>query len=490
MKRPFYRVLLSATGVTVLVQLLALYRQTLVTSYFGVGRDLDMFWTLYAIANVSAFGMGVIVESAYTALLVEIREKEGVAEFRSRFRRYMAASFLMGLAIVLGFQAIFPILEFFFAAGFSQDEKNFLGELRYWFLLWVFLIIPYYAAIAILKSDWRFSWVFVSELILVLGSTVFIFFGHESIRNVPLAYAAGYAAAILVLVIPIWLASRGYANRVVFPWKEFLRRVSSHYSALQVTTLNSLIERYWMSYIPAGGITALGITQQLVMGISGLLSLRDSYMSPIALEQGRAERLQRLITGITVISLGGAAFVVIAANDIVRVLLMYGKVSETDVELLSKLLSIAVIGLAPSTMAVPIWKMHQLMGRHRAFIYTYFISAVVTALLGGVLIYILKMGAVAIVAVWVTNSILVFGFAFISAKSIDLKFSKQNYMFVIRSICAFVFFALLASFFGDFVQPGMQALIGSSICYSLLVFVFMYRNRLVVQSIVKGRIGR
>lgn len=435
-KTPFYRILLSATGVTVAVQLLGLFRQTLVVKYFGLTRELDLFWTVYAMATVTVFGLNVIVESTFTALATKIREAEGEVAFRQALRPFALVSMVIGVVAALLFMALVPLLAPLFGAGFSADERERLVALAAWYMPWIVLVIVYYAAMALLRAAWAYSAVFIGEAIVVVASIGALMAWHGSLNELPLAFAIGYGTAVAWLAFRMIGVSESGAAKGRFPMREFLRRATTHYSALQLTTLSALAERLWMSFIPAGGIATLGVAQQLSMGLGGLLSFRDAYLAPLAIEQGRGERLRRLIVGTYLASLAVTALAAMTAPEIAEVLFVSDKVTSADVALLAVVLSIVFVGLVPASVGAQIWRALQMTGRHRMFVIAFALNGLGTLAFGWLLIAKLDLGAPGIAMVPLINATYGIPLALYGARELGCRLSRQDWKLVLVATIA------------------------------------------------------
>ena len=73
----------------------------------------------------------------------------------------------------------------------------------------------------------------------------------------------------------------------------------------------------------------------------------------------------------TILSSVVVAFLLPLAEDVIKVLFQYGKVTSTDVEMVSNIFSIGLIGMLASTIANPLWRFLQMEGNHRIFLVFY-----------------------------------------------------------------------------------------------------------------------
>lgn len=488
LRLPFYRILLSATGVTVVVQLLGLFRQTLIVKYFGLTRDLDLFWTVYAMASVTVFGLNVIVESTFTALATRIRESEGDVGFRRSLRPFALVSIGIGVVAALLFMALVPLLVPLFGAGFSVHERERLVALAAWYMPWIVLVIVYYAAMALLRAAWAYSAVFIGEAIVVVASIGALMTWHGNLNELPLAFAIGYGAAIIWLAFRVLGVSEAGATKGRFPLREFLRRAVTHYSALQLTTLSALAERLWMSFIPAGGIATLGVAQQLSMGLSGFLSFRDAYLAPLAIEQGRGERLRRLIVGTYLASLAVAALAAMATPEISEVLFQSEKVGRADIALLAAVLSIVFVSLVPASVGAQIWRALQMTGRHRAFVLAFTLNALGTLAFGWLLIAKAELGARGIALVPLLNATYGIPLALYGARDLGCRLSGQDWKLLLLATIAFPGLAAASVYLGrSLAGTGpLLTLVISGACYAVALALAALPFRAQLFQIVRG----
>lgn len=481
MRQPFYKVVMSATGLTILLQLLGLLRQSMTVAYFGLSRELDVFWTVYAMAAVSVFGFNTVVEAAYTAVLVKLRGEEGEAAYRGALLPYSLAALVFGAVAGLIFVISAPLLAFIYCSGFTDGEREQVGGLLVWFVPWVLALAPYYAISAVVKTSWSFNWAFAGELIAMGVSVLMLVVSHGTIQDLPLAYGIGYWAAIAWLLLRVVAVGRGRCDFDRIAWREVARRVVSHLSAFQSASLYSLAERFWMSYLPAGGIAAIGIVQQLTMGLSGVLGLRDSYMVHLATDQGREARLLRLLVGMALMSCIACSYVAAMAPEIGGLLFHYGRVSRGDIDLIATLLSIGAIGVIPATLGMPIWRTLQMGGRHGMFVTSFAFNAVSMMLCGWLLIGEMHLGAAGIVGIGVFNSFVSLIFAFKGLDIRRLTLSKSILSMVGAGAALSVTAALLASVVARETVAGFVPVLGvSALLYGIAIAMFglFYRRSL------------
>lgn len=477
MHNSFYKVILSATGLTILLQLLGLFRQSLTISYYGLSRDLDLFWTIYAMAAVSVFSIGIIVEIVHTALLVQLRDEQGNQALQEALLPYAASSVVLGCCAGLLFITIVPALELIYCAGFSNEDRAVVDSLIYPFLPWIVGLIAYYGLSAAVKTIWAFNWAFVGELLIMLVSITLILFQHDSIQMLPLAYGAGYWLATIWLWIRLLKEAKGRFSYAWVALPVLMRRIVKHYSALMTSTLYGFAERFWMSSIPEGGIASIQTVQQLTMGLSSLLNMRDAYLVPLAQEQGREERLRRLLMGVLLISISACSFIAWVAPEITSVLFNYGRTSNKDLVLIASLLSLGAITTIPATLSALVWRTRQLSGHHNRFMISSITNASLTFGLGWILIKDMQLGANGIVVMQTINSCISLLIALSGLKD-HSDFVKNIFKWagLIGGVSTLFSFMAVSLARNTFHQPILVILL-SGIAYSVLTAAFGYLLR-------------
>jgi peptidoglycan biosynthesis protein MviN/MurJ (putative lipid II flippase) len=476
----FFRILLSAGGVSVLSQAVALLRQILIVSSFGIARDLDFYVTVYALFSVSILSVAGVVDSIYIGLLNERRAEGGEGALRGAFFAYMRASLLVSALVVSAIAIIFPVLAIPFTAGFSVAERASIQSLAVHFVPWALLVIPFTAMGACMKSAWNYRQFFAAELMVTLVSTGAIFLWHDHVSDIALAYAYGYGVAVFYLGMHLGRFSYA-AHGIHFPWRVFLSRLSRHLGSNQVGTLYALAERFWFSYLPAGGIAALGVVQQLTMSLAGLLSLRDAYLVPLADEAGRAQKITRLLSGLFLITAVAAVFVAAAAEPICAILFQYGKAGAKDISLVANLLTIGMVGVLMSVVGTPVWRLQQVSAQYRPLVGVYLVNAALTMLLGQVFVGWLQLGAEGMAIIGAINATWVCLAALYYARAFGARLSRAQAALLLQSAIFFVLAGFVAHMvLTSFDTSAIGRLVAGGCAYGalLLVYLLVFHRRL------------
>jgi peptidoglycan biosynthesis protein MviN/MurJ (putative lipid II flippase) len=472
------KVLFSASVITILAQVLGLLRQSLVVGFFGFSRGLDVYQTAYAIGAVTVFSLNVITESILTSVFSKIREERG----ESALRHCMGRHLLIALSISIGsagiFLALFPFVSLLYAAGFSEGDAELLRSLSIDFLPLVLLGIPYFAASAAAKCLWKFGWAFSAELVLMIGSIVFIYFEHDRVGLIAVGYAFGYLVATLFLLSGLFFGGIGFSRNSEFDLRQFLKRATLHYGALQYASLTSVVERIWLSYVPSGGISGLGASQQLIMGLSGVLSFRDAYLVPLAERSNREQRLRGLVLMMAILSATVVAFLLPLAGDVIKILFQYGKVTQADVEMVSKIFSIGLVGMLATAMANPLWRFLQMEGNHRIFMVFYTFTLSSTFLFGWLMVRYFGFGVYGVAFVALANGVVGCAFAFFAIRGTCDLLRLRWFLMLLGTCVVLGVIGMAASYIsGMFFTPGFFRALGATAVYVPVVVTLGYLFR-------------
>ena len=124
MARPrFIKVIVSAMGVSLASQALAFVRQMLIAAYFGISRELDIYFVVYTVAAMIVFAFSTVFDSMLVPRLVRAREQGGEAVFQSQAAQIFKVSTGIGvLATVLMMIAV-PVLTPLIGSGFDEAQR-------------------------------------------------------------------------------------------------------------------------------------------------------------------------------------------------------------------------------------------------------------------------------------------------------------------------------------------------------------------------------
>lgn len=405
-QRGFLKAMLSATGVSIAAQLLAFLRQIMTAAYFGVARELDIYFMTYAIATIMVLSFGAILDSVGIPHLVRTREEQGEATFRELAGSLVAFSVVLALVLSALFIAATPLVARFMAAGFPEADRQEIRSMAVSFLPWTCIALPYYALCSVFKSVHRFSLVFTGEVVIALGSVLFLALHHSSVTALPLSYFAGYVFASVLLLAYAAGRFRLWGSLRTDAMKGVTRNFFELFGANQLASLATVIERFFQSFLPAGGISALNYSSQMTVAATSVLTFREIFIVPLSSADRRAEKLERLVIAITVVVVPVMIFIAAYAGDIVAVLFERGRFDQSAKAVTAATLSVYALVLLPSTAGLPVFRMFQVIDRIRMTAVVYLLGALNFAVFGSIFLFGARMGTPGMALTVVVNSYL------------------------------------------------------------------------------------
>jgi putative peptidoglycan lipid II flippase len=476
--------------VTLLVQVLAFLRQLLVAAYFGVGRGIDAYVMIYTVATVLVFTFAGIFDSIAVPHLVRTRERDGAEAAFALARSIFRLSLLLGVGMSLVFLIAVPTFAPIFATGFSPEERLGLTQLSWYFLPWTLVCVPYYAAAARYKMEWRFNRVFIAEIVVVVVSIAVLALQHGHIRALPIAYASGYAAGLLLLAVGLlsWRRSGSVATPSI---RGVLRNIGEMFLANQSNSLTSIVDRHIQSFLAPGGIGAVNYSSQIIGSISTLLTFREIYMVPLTREVDRTERLERLISGLLLMAIPLVGFVACFAPELVTVLLQRGRFDAAATALTTQALRIGAFGLVASTVFLPLLRMFQILDRIRLTHLLFLLTALEYAVLGYLFVVALGLGVRGVALMQVTCGVpnTIVAIYLLTRCGIRLDWRQMLHYFLLASLVsgAACFVALVAV--SGLGNAWARISIGGA-TYGMVILISYFFTRSQWRSIMLGVQGK
>jgi putative peptidoglycan lipid II flippase len=487
-KSRFLVVAASATGVSIAIQALSFLRQAMIAAFFGIGRDLEFFVMTYAVATYVAFTFGAIFDSVVVSRLVRARENEGTQVARQLASSVFRLSLCMAAAASLLLILAVPLLAPIIATGFGHQEWPNLSRIAWYFIPWICAYLPYYAVAAWYKSKWQFRRIFSAEIAVVITSIAVLALWHHDIRALPLAYAAGYAAGLIFCLPRSELLHRSSKVRSQ-GLRDLLRNIGEFYLTNQTGSLATLVDRHMQSFVPAGGVAAINYSSQLIVNISNLLVLREAFVVPLAQQENRADKLERLISGLMFVAVPLAGIVVCFAPEIVQVLFQRGRFGAAATELTAEALRINALGLLVAPILPPICRMLQIIDRINYTHLMLLAMAAACAISGYVFVLALGLGVRGVALMQLASSIAGCAVAawMVARCGIALGWHRivRCLMFAAAATAVAGLVAMAASW--PFANAWARLLAGGA-AYALVVLAFYLPARSHIRSIVFGAI--
>ena len=488
-KRRLLNVFVSAMGVSLVVQALAFFRQLLIAAYFGIGRDIDSYVVVYAVATFAVFTFGAIFDSIAVPHLVRVRDKDGTDAARVLAAVIFRVSIGFGAVASAVFLIAVPVLTPVIAAGFSAPEKKGLADLAWYFLPWTLICLPYYAAAARHKMEWRFNRVFAAEIMIIVISISALVAWHDDIERLPLAYAAGYMVGLLLLVVGaglVWPEKKSAQQSL----RDILRNMAELFGANQSGSVAGLVDRHIQSFVPAGGVAAVNYSAQLINALGGLLSFREVFLVPLAQEVDRKVRLERLLSGLVLVAVPLTGIVVCLAPEIVIVLFQRGRFDAEATAMTTQVLRINALGLTTSALFMPMMRMFQILDRIHLMHLLFLTLALSSAISGYLFVVGLGLGVrgVAIMQVISGTAVCILAGCLLVRCGIRPAWRLVAGYFLFASAVSAVAFAASTFAIAGQSDPWARLVIGTTV-YGLLVLLCYFPARAQLRGIAFGSLN-
>jgi len=234
--------------------------------------------------------------------------------------------------------------------------------------------------------------VFAGEIAISVSSLVFVIFLHSNTFFLPFAYFAGYLVAFIML----FAGSFKHFSRWGYVFGEEMKRIYKNFLELfianQIGSLNSIVDRFFQSFLLSGSISVLSFSSTLTTNLGGLLSFRDIFLVPLSVKKNQSERLERVMIILTIISIPIMFFVSFYSKDIITFLFKRGKFDANATDITAAVLAIYAFSIFPAVAGLPAFRMFQAIDCIKYTAMVYLFGLINFVILGAVFIFYLKWG--------------------------------------------------------------------------------------------------
>jgi putative peptidoglycan lipid II flippase len=261
---------------------------TLLSRFAGMARDMvvaatfspwvtDVFFTAFTIPNVLRRLLG---EGSLTAVLIPVYTEVEVKQGEAAARRFTAAAFGTGAAVLLAVVALgvllSPWIVMGYAWGFTEDPEKFSLCVAMTRLMWPYLLFVGLCAIAmgVLNAHRRFFWPAFSPVLLnlsiigttLLGAGALEANGWHPAWALPIGVVLGGALQFASQVIPLRRIDRLPRPRFERHPEvaKVARLLGPSVIGLGLYQVDILLSRLFASMLPEGAVTYLYYAMRLV----------------------------------------------------------------------------------------------------------------------------------------------------------------------------------------------------------------------------------
>ena len=354
--RSILRAALSVGAASVIVKLIATFKEIAVASVYGRTDAMDAF---LAAALIPSLLVNLISESMNQALiptLVRVREQEG----RDRAQELLSSSMLtmcmlLGVAtivIALAAHGIFPLIASNFAPA-----KLALGVRIFYVMLPIILLTGIATnCTAVLNTVDRFALpaLVPSVISIAIIACAFLFGAHYGIWAIVYGTLAG--TLLNALIIVAMMQARGYRFRLRwYGMNPATREVAGQYGPVLLSSVVAsgglLVDQSVAAMLPAGSVSALVYANRFVSVVLTLLAGAIStaivpYLSRMIAHRDWVGCRQTLRTWFRITAFASvpiAALFIFASRPIVRVALQHGRFGPRDTAIVAAVLAMYAI---------------------------------------------------------------------------------------------------------------------------------------------------
>lgn len=333
------------------------FREMLVAGLFGTSANLDAVF----VAMTPATTLSGIIAGALAAIFVPVYHSIR-KEDPERSRRYAGAVLISGSLVFLTMGVVFLLIPELviklFAPGFSDEVVAYAArKLRY---LSIYPLIGGIESIlgAILKSNRRFIQYGISQLFFNVIAIPVIFFTAPFLSEASyiLAWILGNAITVLAYLLQsreLFTLRIGRGTSIVETLYLSLPLIFSG----SLGVINNMVDKAFVSLLPPGRVASLQYAHTLLglitFTISAFQMTAYTELSELIVADDKdrvKERLRKTVTTSLNISLPLAAWIIMMAEPLVRIIYQRGEFDSNS----TSLVSMALIGYGALIVLSPI----------------------------------------------------------------------------------------------------------------------------------------
>lgn len=338
--------------------ILGLVRDRLLTSTFGAGNELDVYYTAFRIPDFIAL---VLMTGAISVAVVPIFTQNLVKSKEKSFS-YLANLLNISLLVLIFVCAILfiftPQLISLIAPGFSPDKKEATIMLtRIMFISPILMGISNIIS-AILRVFQRFLITALAPIVYNLGSIVGILLFVPIMGIKGLAWGIVFGAVMHLLIQVPSLLKAGFRTKKLFNFldSDFLLTIKltiPRAIGLAATQINLVVITIIGSTLLAGSVSVFNLANDLSLPIIGLIAVPFAVAvfpaMSLCFAKGEKEALVQKFVSVfrqilfLIIPLSGLAFILRA--QLVRIVFGAGLFDWTDTKLTAACFGVFMLGL-------------------------------------------------------------------------------------------------------------------------------------------------
>ena len=377
----------------------SLFKHIVIAAMVGLSAQLDVFYMAIALTGMLVFSWGQLLDVIAVPRLVECRRIADTKSFQELagglFTLCVIFSLLISIIILLGRDYVAEI-----AVGFDQNRKAMLSDSFLWFAPVLLVYLPFRFMASVYRSARRFTVFFRAQFAAGFVTLILIVLYKDHPHVLLWSYSAGIVAAFLYLSLFIKSVFKPYGN----PFRPIVKSVlkivpgllvlqSSHYAFI-------LSDRIFISFLPQGSVGALAYGRMLAFLLSGMLSLRDTFITLFS-EAGQSvtkkNRIYNDVFSLTILAaIPTSVFLLLKGEKIIEFILERGLFSSQD----TRLVYMAILGfswaLLPVIMVQPLEQIFQVQKRIDLLVWRKIIGICINVVFNAVFLFVFELGVLGI----------------------------------------------------------------------------------------------
>jgi putative peptidoglycan lipid II flippase len=308
-------------------------KHLIVAAALGLSAQLDSFYMGMAVLGIFVCTWGNLMDVLAVPKLVAYSKAGDQEKFDRTTSGLFTLTILFGICLVAIAFLARPLIHVF-APGFSGRRLELLSGSVVYFLPFVLVYTSFRCLGATFRAVRRFTtFYFADALVSLLAVAVIAFFRNKPYILVISQSLAEVGAFLFLLA----LASRRF-RLIGHPFSPEVRaclRMAPGLLVLQATIfVYQMIERFFVSYLPEGGVGALTYAWTLVATVPALASFGDSFLTVFAERQSTPDRgsgaLNDLVAFAIFVGAPATIFFIFESRLLIQAMLQRGRFTPAD----------------------------------------------------------------------------------------------------------------------------------------------------------------
>ncbi|MGG2063455.1 murein biosynthesis integral membrane protein MurJ [Bacillus sp. S14(2024)] len=343
--------------ITILSRISGFFRDALIASKFGATYLTDAYNVALTIPNIFFNIIGIAVSTAMIPILTSIYKQKGKeAVFKFTNQTIFSLLIIMIVLCLLAFAYTEEIVRVL-VPNFSGDEYFLTLYLTKYSLVNILFMSLNSAYTALLQTFNKFGVPALVGFIVNLPIIVYLLFNNQAnIEELMIVTVIGFGLQIIVQMPS--LIKMGYRIQFHFGFKDgnFKKLLQLIFPVLigsGVNQINTFVDRYMASYLPAGSIAAMDFATKLSTSIYAIfayavVTVIYPLLSSIKVQQDSQKLNEFVYKGINIINIitiPSALIMMVYSQEMITLIFKRGAFDDKAVHMTSTALTYLSVGI-------------------------------------------------------------------------------------------------------------------------------------------------